>query len=130
MLINTFCVSVQRFRLLGLVDVRRSGGVARAEVKFVSEEFSHCEQQQQIAEHETLLDPHLHSRVRQVIDTTTVPYKEHLFTVEHLCLYRIHYPLPLPYMGKPNPRELQETIRQQKEEIRRLKQMVSTFYMY
>ncbi|XP_025103860.1 coiled-coil domain-containing protein 61-like isoform X2 [Pomacea canaliculata] len=35
---------------------------------------------------------------------------------------RIHYPLPLPYVGKPDPRALQETIRQLKTEIKKLKQ--------
>ncbi|PVD26201.1 hypothetical protein C0Q70_13870 [Pomacea canaliculata] len=38
---------------------------------------------------------------------------------------RIHYPLPLPYVGKPDPRALQETIRQLKTEIKKLKQAVS-----
>lgn len=40
---------------------------------------------------------------------------------------RIHYPLPLPYMGKPDPRALQETIRQQRAEIKALRQQVVIF---
>jgi hypothetical protein len=38
-----------------------------------------------------------------------------------------HYPLPLPYMGKPDPRALQETIRQQRAEIKALRQQVVIF---
>ena len=39
--------------------------------------------------------------------------------------YRIHYPLPLPYVGKPDPVQLQETIRKLREENQRLKEQVS-----
>ncbi len=39
-------------------------------------------------------------------------------------LNRIHYPLPLPYMGKPDPRALQETIRQLRQEIKMTKSQV------
>jgi len=35
---------------------------------------------------------------------------------------RIHYPLPLPYVGKPDPRGLQDQIRQLRAENRKLKQ--------
>ena len=37
---------------------------------------------------------------------------------------RIHYPLPLPYMGKPDPRALQETVRQLRQEVRTFKTQV------
>lgn len=37
---------------------------------------------------------------------------------------RIHYPLPLPYVGKPDPVQLQETIRKLREENQRLKEQV------
>ena len=39
--------------------------------------------------------------------------------------YRIHYPLPLPYVGKPDPVQLQETIRKLREENQRLKEQAS-----
>ncbi|BFZ06866.1 hypothetical protein BsWGS_09904 [Bradybaena similaris] len=35
---------------------------------------------------------------------------------------RIHYPLPLPYVGKPNPQALQQEIRTLQAEVRKLKQ--------
>lgn len=44
----------------------------------------------------------------------------------HLFVFRIHYPLPLPYMGKPDPRALQETIRQLREELKTLRHQVFT----
>ena len=37
---------------------------------------------------------------------------------------RIHYPLPLPYAGKPDPEILQETIRRLQAEIRALQSQV------
>ena len=42
-----------------------------------------------------------------------------------IIIFRIHYPLPLPYVGKPDPKALQDTIRQLRAENRRLKQSVS-----
>jgi coiled-coil domain-containing protein 61 len=36
-------------------------------------------------------------------------------------LLRIHYPLPLPYQGKPDPVVLQGIIRSLKEELGRLR---------
>lgn len=44
----------------------------------------------------------------------------------HIFVFRIHYPLPLPYMGKPDPRALQETIRQLREELKTLRHQVFT----
>lgn len=38
-----------------------------------------------------------------------------------LILLRIHYPLPLPYQGKPDPVVLQGIIRSLKEELSRLR---------
>lgn len=38
-----------------------------------------------------------------------------------LILLRIHYPLPLPYQGKPDPVVLQGIIRSLKEELGRLR---------
>ena len=40
------------------------------------------------------------------------------------CFSRIHYPLPLPYVGKPDPVQLQETIRKLREENQHLKEQV------
>lgn len=52
--------------------------------------------------------------------TTTIDSQSWL--IYFIC--RIHYPLPLPYVGKPDPTALQETIRQLREEISSLKCMV------
>ena len=38
--------------------------------------------------------------------------------------FRIHYPLPLPYVGKPDPVQLQETIRKLRQENQHLKEQV------
>jgi len=38
--------------------------------------------------------------------------------------FRVHYPLPLPYMGKPDPSLLQRTIRQLQQDIDILRQQV------
>ena len=43
---------------------------------------------------------------------------------------RIHYPLPLPYAGKPDPEVLQETIRRLQLEIKALKSQVHFIYYY
>lgn len=40
-----------------------------------------------------------------------------LLTGEHLCIRRIHYPLPLPYLGKPDPAVLQKEVRALKAEL-------------
>ncbi|XP_019619910.1 PREDICTED: coiled-coil domain-containing protein 61-like [Branchiostoma belcheri] len=48
---------------------------------------------------------------------TTKRYLILTYTVE---FDRIHYPLPLPYVGKPDPAVLQETIRRLTEEVSRL----------
>lgn len=53
----------------------------------------------------------LHSK-RYLIMTYTVEFD------------RIHYPLPLPYVGKPDPVQLQETIRKLREENQRLKEQL------
>ena len=39
--------------------------------------------------------------------------------------YRIHYPLPLPYVGKPDPVHLQDMNRKLKEEIKNLKNQLT-----
>ncbi|KAH9490333.1 Coiled-coil domain-containing protein 61 [Bulinus truncatus] len=49
---------------------------------------------------------------------TTKRYLILTYTVE---FDRIHYPLPLPYVGKPDPRALQEEIRSLREELRKVK---------
>lgn len=53
----------------------------------------------------------LHSK-RYLIMTYTVEFD------------RIHYPLPLPYVGKPDPVQLQETIRKLREENQCLKEQL------
>ncbi|XP_055878623.1 centrosomal protein CCDC61-like isoform X4 [Biomphalaria glabrata] len=49
---------------------------------------------------------------------TTKRYLILTYTVE---FDRIHYPLPLPYVGKPDPRVLQEEIRSLREELKKLR---------
>lgn len=39
--------------------------------------------------------------------------------------FRIHYPLPLPYAGKPDPVHLQDVNRKLKEEIKNLKNQLA-----
>lgn len=53
----------------------------------------------------------LHSK-RYLIMTYTVEFD------------RIHYPLPLPYVGKPDPVQLQETVRKLREENQHLKEQL------
>lgn len=38
-------------------------------------------------------------------------------TTQPLCMCRIHYPLPLPYLGKPDPAVLQKEVRALKAEL-------------
>ncbi|KAK7476249.1 hypothetical protein BaRGS_00032525 [Batillaria attramentaria] len=52
----------------------------------------------------------------------TLVSKRYLIVTYTVEFDRIHYPLPLPYVGKPDPRALQETIRQLRAENRKLKQ--------
>lgn len=40
-----------------------------------------------------------------------------LLPVDHCCICRIHYPLPLPYLGKPDPAVLQKEVRALKAEL-------------
>lgn len=47
------------------------------------------------------------------------------FNICHNFTFRIHYPLPLPYVGKPDPVQLQETIRKLGEENLGLKEQVT-----
>ncbi|XP_064602133.1 centrosomal protein CCDC61-like isoform X2 [Liolophura sinensis] len=53
---------------------------------------------------------------------TTLNSKRYLILTYTVEFDRIHYPLPLPYVGKPDPRALQETIRQLRKDIKNLKQ--------
>ena len=56
--------------------------------------------------------------------TVSLNSKRYLIVTYTVEFDRIHYPLPLPYMGKPDPRALQETLRQQRAEIKALRQQV------
>lgn len=64
------------------------------------------------------------------VGTKTIPggnqaalgQKRYLIVTYTVEFDRIHYPLPLPYVGKPDPTFLQNKIREQVEEMRRLKQ--------
>ncbi|XP_072031836.1 centrosomal protein CCDC61-like [Amphiura filiformis] len=47
--------------------------------------------------------------------------KRYLIVTYTVEFDRIHYPLPLPYQGKPDPVALQETVRELKAEIKKLK---------
>lgn len=40
-----------------------------------------------------------------------------LLPVDHCWVCRIHYPLPLPYLGKPDPAVLQKEVRALKAEL-------------
>ncbi|CAG2203446.1 CCDC61 [Mytilus edulis] len=54
--------------------------------------------------------------------TVSLNSKRYLIVTYTVEFDRIHYPLPLPYMGKPDPRALQEVIRQQRSEIKAFRQ--------
>lgn len=56
--------------------------------------------------------------------TVSLNSKRYLIVTYTVEFDRIHYPLPLPYMGKPDPRALQEVIRQQRSEIKAFRQQV------
>lgn len=51
--------------------------------------------------------------------------KSFFYNKNYYIFSRIHYPLPLPYVGKPDPRQLQEQVRNLREEIKNLKLQVS-----
>ncbi|XP_070569461.1 centrosomal protein CCDC61-like [Ptychodera flava] len=53
--------------------------------------------------------------------TAALNTKRYLILTYTVEFDRIHYPLPLPYVGKPDPVLLQETVRNLREEIKRLK---------
>ncbi|XP_050406127.1 centrosomal protein CCDC61 isoform X2 [Patella vulgata] len=52
---------------------------------------------------------------------STLNSKRYLILTYTVEFDRIHYPLPLPYVGKPDPRTLQESLRHLQTENRRLK---------
>ncbi|CAH1792840.1 unnamed protein product [Owenia fusiformis] len=60
--------------------------------------------------------------------TQALNTKRYLILTYSVEFDRIHYPLPLPYMGKPDPKSLQETIRDLRAEIKSLKQHSSSDY--
>ncbi|XP_028597926.2 centrosomal protein CCDC61 [Podarcis muralis] len=53
--------------------------------------------------------------------TSPLSSKRYLILIYSVEFDRIHYPLPLPYMGKPDPVVLQKVIRELKEELALLK---------
>lgn len=53
--------------------------------------------------------------------TVTLNSKRYLILTYTVEFDRIHYPLPLPYVGKPDPRLLQEQVRVLRAEIKALK---------
>lgn len=54
--------------------------------------------------------------------TVSLNSKRYLILTYTVEFDRIHYPLPLPYMGKPDPRALQEQVRMLRAEVKSLKQ--------
>ena len=56
--------------------------------------------------------------------SSTVQSKRYLILTYSSEFDRIHYPLALPYVGKPDPVELQETIRCLQEELEKYKNKV------
>ncbi|KAL8589756.1 hypothetical protein ACOMHN_027264 [Nucella lapillus] len=60
--------------------------------------------------------------------STSLMSKRYLIVTYTVEFDRIHYPLPLPYVGKPDPRALQDTVRQLRSEVRKLKQSGYTEY--
>lgn len=58
-----------------------------------------------------------HSGAAQTVSTQQKRYLILTYTAQ---FDRIHYPLPLAYTGRPNPRRMQEEIRTLKAELRRV----------
>lgn len=58
--------------------------------------------------------------------TVSLNSKRYLILTYTVEFDRIHYPLPLPYVGKPDPRQLQELVRNLRAEIKTLKQQGPT----
>ncbi|XP_069764929.1 centrosomal protein CCDC61 isoform X2 [Narcine bancroftii] len=54
--------------------------------------------------------------------------KRYLILIYSVEFDRIHYPLPLPYTGKPDPVALQKVIRELKEELARMRSKQGTEY--
>ncbi|XP_053405514.1 centrosomal protein CCDC61-like [Mercenaria mercenaria] len=54
--------------------------------------------------------------------TVSLNSKRYLILTYTVEFDRIHYPLPLPYVGKPDPRQLQEQVRNLRAEVKSLKQ--------
>ncbi|KAL4238643.1 Coiled-coil domain-containing protein 61 [Mactra antiquata] len=54
--------------------------------------------------------------------TVSLNSKRYLILTYTVEFDRIHYPLPLPYVGKPDPRQLQELVRNLRSEVKSLKQ--------
>lgn len=60
-------------------------------------------------------------RYPTAVKTSPLSSKRYLILIYSVEFDRIHYPLPLPYMGKPDPVVLQKVIRDLKEELAILK---------
>ncbi|XP_052769187.1 centrosomal protein CCDC61-like [Mya arenaria] len=54
--------------------------------------------------------------------TVALNSKRYLILTYTVEFDRIHYPLPLPYVGKPDPRQLQEQVRALRSEVKTLRQ--------
>ncbi|XP_060113499.1 centrosomal protein CCDC61 isoform X1 [Heteronotia binoei] len=60
-------------------------------------------------------------RLTSATKTSPLSSKRYLILIYSVEFDRIHYPLPLPYVGKPDPVILQKVIRELKEELAMLK---------
>ncbi|XP_058861086.1 centrosomal protein CCDC61-like isoform X1 [Acipenser ruthenus] len=60
----------------------------------------------------------LGSRPRPAAKSPALNAKRYLILIYSVEFDRIHYPLPLPYQGKPDPARLQREIRELREELR------------
>ncbi|XP_041092435.1 centrosomal protein CCDC61-like [Polyodon spathula] len=60
----------------------------------------------------------LGSRPRPSSKSSALNAKRYLILIYSVEFDRIHYPLPLPYQGKPDPARLQREIRELREELR------------
>ncbi|KAK2193273.1 hypothetical protein NP493_16g07017 [Ridgeia piscesae] len=65
------------------------------------------------------------SKSAPTVKSSALNTKRYLILTYTVEFDRIHYPLPLPYMGKPDPRSLQQTIRQLQQQIKTLKQQIN-----
>lgn len=76
---------------------------------------------------ESLRKQKSHPKSHSAVTSNHTPTKRYLILTYSAEFDRIHYPLALPYVGKSDPVQLQETIRQLQKELESYKKQVSLY---